>query len=146
MNTLSKNITSEFFSSAEDFYKLQKHWGNLVNSERKNELKAAHYLLYAVLRGKDWRKAFTPLSNQRKLANGAFYNWGLLRALYQLHHEPAAILLEPLAEVVTPAMLDSVRQKVPFARTLFKYEPTDYKPGDFPLEAYQLPLTAAKGQ
>jgi len=61
MNTLSWAITARFFPNPESYNALRKHWSDLINSERRYELTAAHYLLYISLMGKDWRKAFTPL-------------------------------------------------------------------------------------
>jgi len=81
MNTLSRAITARFFPNPDSYNALRKHWSSLINSERKHELTAAHHLLYIAMIGKDWRKAFTPPTNQRKLDNGAFLGWGMLRAL-----------------------------------------------------------------
>lgn len=64
---------------------LRQHWSALLNSERKHRLKAVRHLLYLMLIGKDWRKAFTPATNKRKLENGAFEGWVLFRAMYQVH-------------------------------------------------------------
>ncbi len=83
MNTLSRQLTARFFtSSTTDYLAFRRHWSKLVNSERKHELKAVHHLLYLVLSGKDWRKAFTFPTNSHKLNNG--YTPELYRALQQL--------------------------------------------------------------
>ena len=53
-----------------------------MNSDRKRDLAAEHHLLYLALLGKDWRAGFTPITNQRKLDNGAFHGWSAIsRAL-----------------------------------------------------------------
>lgn len=70
MNTLSKSITSNFFQSAEDYGKLKVKWSELMNSEAKHTLGPEFHLLYLVLMGKDWRKAFWFPTNQNKLNNG----------------------------------------------------------------------------
>ncbi len=83
MNTLSRQLTARFFSSSTtDYLTFRRQWSKLVNSERKHELKAVHHLLYLVLSGKDWRKAFTFPTNANKLKNG--YTPELYRALRQL--------------------------------------------------------------
>ncbi len=94
MNTLSRQLTASFFPSTSDFYIFRKHWSNLVNSDRKYELKAVHHLAYLVLCGKDWRKAFTFPTNSNKLNNG--YTPELYRALQQI----GSIYQEPY--VLTP--------------------------------------------
>lgn len=139
MNTLSKTVTGQFFSSATEFHTLETHWRSLINSASKSQLTAAHYLLYQALRGKDWRKAFTPITNQRKLANGAFCGWGLWAALDAIHYQPTEVLLAPFGDKVTPAMLQAVRQLLPYSRKLFSYGPEGFAKGDFPCAAYLLP-------
>src|SRR5205085_345139 len=115
---------------------LRRHWSGLVNSERKHTLTAAHHLLYLALRGKDWRRAFAPISNPRKLANGALYDWGLVHALDGLHSQVAEeALLAPFAGLVTPAMLQQVRAWVP-RLWVWHYPPESYAPGVFPFDAY----------
>jgi len=59
MKTLNRTITSSFFNSPDGFTQLKERWSELVNSEAKHDLTAAHHLAYAVLRGKDWTKGFT---------------------------------------------------------------------------------------
>lgn len=71
MNTLNKTITSFFFTSPEGYAELQRRWSEIVNSEEKHNLTAAHYLVYAVLRGKDWRKGFTTPKSQDPSWQGA---------------------------------------------------------------------------
>jgi hypothetical protein len=71
MNTLNKTITSSFFVSPEGYAELQRRWSQIVNSEEKHNLTPAHYLLYAVLRGKDWRKGFVTPKRQDPSWQGA---------------------------------------------------------------------------
>ena len=71
MNTLNKTITSSFFTSPEGYTELQHRWSKIVNSEKKYKLTPAHYLVYAVLRGKDWRKGFTAPKHQDPSWQGA---------------------------------------------------------------------------
>src|SRR5437763_5741 len=69
---------------------------------------------HLALCGKDWRTAFTPISNPRKLANGAFYNWELFRALAALHnplHEDETLAL--FDGLITPDMLRKVSAYMP---------------------------------
>jgi hypothetical protein len=137
MNTLSRAITPHFFTTPESYKTLQAYWSSLVRSERKHALTAAHHLLYLALRGKDWRKAFTPITNLNKLNNGAFFSWGLFNALRSLHYGRQEELLAPFEGLVTPEMLQLVRNLVP--SNAGKYRAEEFVKGVFPFEAYQVP-------
>src|SRR5512138_870655 len=136
MNTLSRAITARFFPNPDSYNAFRKHWSALINSERRHELSAAHHLLYLTLIGKDWRKAFTPLTNQRKLDNGAFWNWGMFRALQTIHFQfKEDELLAPFEGRISPAMLRELRNWLPIANA-YSYKPSDFIHGSFPFEAY----------
>jgi len=139
MNTLSRAITAQIFPNAKSYITLQNHWRVLVNSSRKHELEAAHYLLYQALRGKDWRKAFSPISNQHKLDNGAFESWGLIQAFNTLHSRVAEdALLAPFDGLVTAEMLQLVRTLVP-NQNFNALSKQRFSLQNFPFEAYQIP-------
>jgi hypothetical protein len=141
MNTLSRAITAQIFTDTETYNALRQQWRALLNSDRRHELSAAHHLLYLALLGKDWRKGFTPLTNQRKLANGAFYQWGLFRAMALFHSEQhEAWLLAPFDGLVTPEMLRAIRKLVPKVSP-YIYSLAEFAPGQFPFEAYEVPAT-----
>jgi len=92
MNTLGKNITPLFFKEelrSEAYEAIQRRWSEIVNSDERKTLTPAHHLLYAVVRGKDWRKGFTPITNKRKLDNGGEGEWGLYKALRRLSYSAA---------------------------------------------------------
>ena len=136
MNTLSRAITARFFPNPDSYNALRKHWSSLINSDRKQELTAAHHLLYLALTGKDWRNAFTPPTNQRKLDNGAFLGWSMFCALQtiQLKFKEEG-LLAPFEGLITPQMLNELRGLVPTADT-YSYKLTDFANGAFPFDAY----------
>lgn len=92
MNTLNKRVTKQFFVDQENgFTKLEERWSVLVaNKEPKD---AADHLLYALLRGKDFRKGFAALSANTakgatrlevRIANGQTVDQGLRLALREL--------------------------------------------------------------
>jgi hypothetical protein len=140
MNTLSRAITARFFAHHTDYNSLREHWSSLMRSERRNNLTSAHHLLYLVLLGKDWRKAFAPVTNPCKLANGAFYGWALFRAFRHLHSQfYAEDLLAPFDGLVTPEMLVAVRALLPTLKPE-DYPQETYAAGNFPLDAYLLPV------
>lgn len=58
MNTLSKTITTQFYKDANGFKDFEAAWKKVVNSELKYKLKVEDFTVYAILRGKDWRKGF----------------------------------------------------------------------------------------
>ena len=73
-----------------------------------------HFLLYQALRGKDWRKAFAPITNTKKLENGGFWAWGRLRAVAAVHSSVRQeALLQPFGGVVTAETLAGVRARLP---------------------------------
>ena len=138
MNTLPRAITAQLFASTESYAALRRHWSMLMRSDRRHELSAAHHLLYLALIGKDWRKSFTPISNRRKLDNGAFAGWELFRALMALRSPSyEAWLLVPFAGLVTPGMLQAVRGLVA-GRNSYFYRPEDFGAGSFPFEAFDV--------
>ena len=137
MNTLPRAVTAQIFATPDSYNALQHHWSSLIRSERKHDLSAAHHLLYQVLRGKDWRKAFTCPSNPRKLANGALEGWVLFRSLNMLHSRfSEEALLAPFDGLVTPAMLQMVRSLLPVIRTSDPLHPEQFAGGAFPFDAY----------
>jgi hypothetical protein len=71
MKTLGKEITKRFFKDDGGFDKLQAYWGRQWQNEQwREQLEPIHYFLYSALRGKDWKKGFTPITNAVKLTNG----------------------------------------------------------------------------
>ena len=136
MNTLSRAITARFFPNPDSYNALRKRWSDLINSERRHELTTAYHLLYLALIGKDWRKAFTPPTNQRKLANGAFLGWRMLRALatIQLKFQEQE-LLTLFEGLITPQMLEEMRNLLPTSNP-YKYKVSDFANGAFPFDAY----------
>src|SRR5262249_44091407 len=82
--------------------------------EARKGLTAAHHLLYAALRGKDWRRGFCPVTNPKKLANGARFDRSVREAIFDLHSEWVEDrLLAPFGGWATAAMLRRVREWIP---------------------------------
>ena len=138
MNTLSREITSRFFANAEAYQHLRTQWRALMNSPRKHELKAEHHLLYLALLGKDWCKGFSPITNPRKLVNGALYDWQIRRALGTIHHvaqygSDASPLLQPFDGCVTLEMVATLQPLLPACP--YQLDPKDYSAG-YPFDAY----------
>ncbi|HEU0297187.1 MAG TPA: hypothetical protein VFR47_30885 [Anaerolineales bacterium] len=136
MNTLSRAITARFFPNPDSYNALRKHWSDLINSERKHELRAAHHLLYLAVIGKDWRRAFTPPTNQRKLDNGAFLGWRMFCALQTIQLKfKEEELLAPFEGLITSQMLGDLRNLLPTGNP-YTYQPADFANGTFPFDSY----------
>ncbi len=139
MNTLSRTITSRFFTDSQGYLALRKQWSALINSNRKHELTATHHLLYLAACGKDWRKAFTLASNRRKLENGAYAGWALWRALGQIHwSRDTTELLAPFAGTITPEMFQQIRALLPKFNA-YAYQLDQFVDRQWPFDAYQVP-------
>jgi hypothetical protein len=136
MNALSRAITAQFFHDSNSYNALRKHWSDLIHSQRRHELKAAHHLLYLALTGRDWRKGFTPPTNQRKLENGAFEGWIMFRALQAIHLKfKQDELLQPFDGLITPVMLGELRKYLPTANG-YSFKSVDFTNAAFPFDAY----------
>lgn len=139
MNTLPRAITAQVFADPNTFHSLRRHWSALMRSARRRELHATHHLLYLALVGKDWRRGFAPITNRRKLDNGAFFNWGMFRALSTLHaFSREDELLAPFDGLVTPGMLEKIRQMVP-SQSAYTCQPDQFSAAVFPFDAYNAP-------
>lgn len=137
MNSVSQTDHTPRFRDPAHTAALRRHWSALVRSPRSHDLTAAHHLLYAGLRGRDWRRAFTPISNPRKLANGGFFTWGLFRALGMLRSPSAAEqLLAPFDGLVTPDMLAQVRAGLP-SLSPYRLDPQQIAAHGLPIAAYR---------
>lgn len=136
MNTLPRAITARFFPNPDSYNALRKHWSCLINSEQKHKLTAVHHLLYLVLLGKDWRKAFTCPTNKRKLENGAFLGWRMFHALQTIQNKfTEQELLEPFDGLVTSQMLADLRKLLPVANP-YLYQVEKFADRNFPFDAY----------
>lgn len=102
---------------------IRRRWSELINSERRHDLKAYHHLLYLAILGKDWRRAFTPIKRETKLKNGrrpyeaATYALSILRTSY-LQQEWIALF----NNLLTEETLDVVRARLPKATSDMDYE------------------------
>ena len=142
MNTLSRQLTARFFSSSTtDYLAFRRHWSKLVNSERKHELKAVHHLLYLVLSGKDWRKAFIFPTNANKMNNG--YTPKLYRALQQLGSPyREQYVLQPFEGLVSVEVVVEARK---FLSHVLLSAPKLNAGGQYNCDAYALSEMANRG-
>jgi hypothetical protein len=115
MQTLNKRITATFYKDSEGYAAMQANWSCLMrNPEQRKSLTAAHHLLYLILRGKNWQKAFTPMTNAVKIRNGGLSGSGGRRALRQLHSTACMEeLLKPFADYLHADTLFAIWKLVP---------------------------------
>jgi hypothetical protein len=139
-----KNTPKEVFTDKEHYLKFREIWKQAMNSEDKHKLTATHHLLYAMLRNKDWRKCFTPVTRQSKLDNGRTVNdtlYSTFISLSQYLHIAQmladkkntadynkrifATFLEPFKDTITLEMLAKLKTFIPTIDQ-FKKEGTIY--------------------
>lgn len=85
MKTLGKSITQRFFLVEDGYSLMRKRWSELVNGDHKPS--SRELLLYMILRGRDYRKAFSPVTNGTKLFNGQNPDQGLNSAMSGLRRK-----------------------------------------------------------
>jgi|SRR6185437_6515108 len=143
MNTLSKAVTGTVLG-ATSYVALRRHWATLIRTN-PIELGPEHHLLYLMLLGRDWRRAFAPITNQTILANGGFFNWRFWPAMNALHARYAEErLLAPFAGLVSVSQLEALRSLIPNPRSAHRYEDTlMFQSGSWPFDAYHQPSTLA---
>ena len=83
MKTLSKEITKDFYKNEDGYQELKTAW-SAATQNKDIELTATDYLLYAILRGKDWTKALPIKTNSVKVENGGVYDGKRYVALLNL--------------------------------------------------------------
>lgn len=139
MNTLSRNTTTRFFADVAHYDAMRRRWSILLQSNDRFHLDSAHHLLYLALRGRDWRRGWTPIRNQRKLTNGAFLGWQLFNALWRLHNPGYEDwLLAPFDGLVTPAMLATLRPFLPHPNP-YQLDAQLVARSGLPFDAYEKP-------
>lgn len=148
MDTLSKIDTSAFITP-EQRLQLIAGWPTLAVTN------ATMIMVYAVLRGRDWRRGFTAITNKTKLENGAFDDWALWHVISEIDalnmvtnedFQPESLaylrlkesaFLEQFRGLVTVAMLRGALARLPEFPHPREYAPTKYLREPWPFEAYQ---------
>jgi hypothetical protein len=136
MNTLPPEIRARLFRDRAHAAELRRRWATLTRQPRQQPLTAAHHLLYATLCGRDWRRGFTPVHSERKLASGGYFNWGLHHALAHLRSSTYDdVLLQPFDGLVMAEMLRLVRELLS-PITLYRLDPHAVAARGLPFDAY----------
>ncbi len=117
MDKLPLNGWKANFKDKQHYIDFRARWSKLcyttADSDRP-QLSPTHYLVYSALRGRDWRRGFTPVTNPKKLANGGRDDQGWVHALQKVHsswYEGSTI--DVFDGLVTKEMLAKVRAVLP---------------------------------
>lgn len=146
MKTLGKSITRHFFVNPETGWDdLKARWKEMQTffadpmveanaSEEAPPNRAALNLIYMAVRGRDYRKAFTPITNEKKLANGAAADWGYRKA-YACMCNPN--LWKFFDGILTDTAMDAIRGVIPKPAAPWSPNPfalPEYDPRPFEIE------------
>ena len=92
-NTLNKTITSQFYIDPDNgFNEITKFWKEQIAQGYKPS--SYELLSYAILRGKDYRKGFSKVTNQRKLDNGMYEYLGFRKAIGDFYNRKFAPIFD----------------------------------------------------
>jgi hypothetical protein len=112
-----------YFNDKEHYLNFLKAWKKAATNSIGTDdgLNDAHMLMYALLRGKDARSAFKPITKISKLENGAFINNGLYWAhehLARQKREPEKFLA-PFEGTIEPEILLRVIEEMPVVSPIY---------------------------
>lgn len=111
-------------------------------------------MVYAILRGKDWRKGFTPITGRIKLENGGFHAWAFwaiadqiarlklasdessFPSLLKYCQRTESALLEQFQGLVTKEMLRGALACLPNFPDSYKYGAERYTRSSWPFATY----------
>lgn len=95
MKTLGKKVTKSFFRTKNGWTNLKKAWVKELKAGSSFTFDPGVHLLYNALRGKDYRKGFTPTTNRKKIINGQYRDSGMMKAVAsaRLESTKEAVLL-----------------------------------------------------
>lgn len=84
MKTLGKNTTRNFYINEDGYDRIRAIWSGI--KDKGHHPTAAEHLLYMAVIGRDFRKAFTPITNFVKITNGLAPLFGAKKALETVQH------------------------------------------------------------
>lgn len=152
MKTLGKGITKAFYNDRESGYdQIKAAWKAALDSGVP--LTCEHHVMYAILRGKDYRKGLTPVTSDAshprrakgdhkgKLSNGGYFNWGGKRAVEGiLASGPSdeAHLLAVFGGTVKPEVFNIIRAILPNPKWPDRLNPVP-ELGEYDLSSLHVP-------
>ena len=139
MNYQIADAKTRYFNDKEHYLQFLQAWKKAAQrSAHKGEdwgyladvrLTGAHMVMYALLRGRDIRTAFTPITKKSKLENGFYINHGMYWAADNLnsilnpegwnHEERIAKFLAPFGDVLDKEVLHKLYDDMPRVEPLY---------------------------
>ena len=103
MERLDTTTWQHYFETKEHYLNLRKRWAQL---HKEGKLEGKHFLMYAILRGKDWRKCFaTPTKTwcrEERFKTAKHFFW-ILKSKYFMSGSFKSLF----GDLVTRDMLDT---------------------------------------
>jgi len=95
-------MENSIFNDKEHYLQFRANFRTWYNNEDKKQLLcASDFALYAALRGRDWRKCFTPNTDPKKIEQIWRY---LTKTKFQY------LFLKPYGDTITEEMIDRLRE------------------------------------
>lgn len=113
LRTLNNKATRPFFTDDDGFKELERKWSIAFNTpETRAKLTATDFLLYEILRGKDWTKSFTEPSEAKAehMKEHGMKN-GRVRAMNNLRSRTMCdrfVKLINISDIITPSAMSIV--------------------------------------
>jgi len=105
---IEETQTGDMFTSKEHYLEFTaafKAW-----AKARKPLDSQHFLLYAILRNRDWTKGWTTPENSGKLTE---HQYKLARAFYSIKSPHTKdYLLAPFGETISQEMLERIRSEL----------------------------------
>lgn len=134
MNYQIADAKTRYFNDKEHYLNFLQAWKKAAQrSASKGDdrgcLTGAHMVMYALLRGRDIRTAFTPITKRSKLENGFYINHGMYWAADSLtstinpdgwnHQDRIAKFLAPFGDVLDKEVLHKLYDDMPSVEPLY---------------------------
>lgn len=93
-------MENSIFETKEQYFELVKQWKQSANAEEGPKLTLQHFIVYALLRGCNWRKSLADSSKEETLLNARYWAEDC---------DPKYLSLWPFGSLITPEMIIKVR-------------------------------------
>jgi len=124
MTNTTHTPKTNFFNTKEDYIKFITHWKALANSKKAT---CEEHILYTILKGNDFNKAFTPVTNKTKIIHNLSGNkYGNIATAYHRVSYALTTIQGPLHLIIKSSwyttLNDDTKEKLKFffTNTTFK--------------------------
>ena len=125
------------FKTKEDYLEMKKQWANYFNTEAQNgpmdqygyrakKLYAEHFILYAIMRGKDPEKCITTCSEDTRagiistLNSQWFYTSIRFKEVFNIDAEQIELIKKQAVKFFTPQPEEIKKEKVPMTDSVLQ--------------------------